>query len=60
MTDEPDAVPEETPPELEDGDEVEVSPIRHFEWTLGKDLERRVDQYLVDRVGYLSRNESSG
>jgi 23S rRNA pseudouridine1911/1915/1917 synthase len=31
--------------------------MRHFEWRLGKDLTRRVDQYLVDRVGYLSRNE---
>lgn len=31
--------------------------LRHYEWRLGKDLERRVDQYLVDRVGYLSRNE---
>lgn len=31
--------------------------MRHFEWRLGKDLTRRIDQYLVDRVGYLSRNE---
>jgi 23S rRNA pseudouridine1911/1915/1917 synthase len=48
---------EEVSPELEDGDELELAPIRHFEWRLGKDLDRRVDQYLVDRVGYLSRNE---
>ena len=38
-------------------DDAEPSPIRQFEWVLGKDLERRVDQYLVDRVGYLSRSE---
>lgn len=31
--------------------------LRRFEWRLGKDLERRLDQYLVDRIGYLSRNE---
>lgn len=31
--------------------------LRHFSWKLGKTLERRVDQYLVDRIGYLSRNE---
>jgi 23S rRNA pseudouridine1911/1915/1917 synthase len=58
-------LPPDISPELEDGDGVgddaepdaEIAPIRHFEWTLGKDLERRVDQYVVDRVGYLSRNE---
>lgn len=48
---------EDVDPELEDGDDAEPSPIRKFEWTLGKDLERRVDQYVVDRVGYLSRAE---
>jgi len=34
-----------------------IVPMRHFRFTLGKTLDRRVDQYLVDRVGYLSRNE---
>lgn len=64
MTDEPDEIPEdlaEESPELEDGDEIEASAepavVRTFQWTLGKDLERRVDQYLVDRIGYLSRAE---
>lgn len=38
-------------------DASDVAAMRHFEWTLGKNLERRVDQYLVDRVGYLSRNQ---
>lgn len=36
--------------EHEDGD------LREFRWKLGKNLTRRIDQYLVDRVGYLSRN----
>ncbi|MDB5295246.1 MAG: rluD 2 [Phycisphaerales bacterium] len=30
--------------------------LRHFKWKVTKNLVRRVDQYLVDRVGYLSRN----
>ncbi|MEM6561577.1 MAG: RluA family pseudouridine synthase [Planctomycetota bacterium] len=30
---------------------------REFEWRVGKDLDRRLDQYIVDRVGYLSRAE---
>jgi 23S rRNA pseudouridine1911/1915/1917 synthase len=35
----------------EDGD------LREFTYKLGKNLTRRIDQYLVDRIGYLSRNE---
>jgi 23S rRNA pseudouridine1911/1915/1917 synthase len=35
----------------------EESEIEHYRWRLSKDLVRRLDQYLVDRVGYLSRNE---
>lgn len=38
-------------PEVE---EAEVAFERH-EWRIGKNLERRLDQYLVDRIGYLSR-----
>jgi 23S rRNA pseudouridine1911/1915/1917 synthase len=42
------------------GDEVEESEqdadVRHLEFVIGKNLIRRLDQYLVDRVGYLSRN----
>src|SRR4051812_16966627 len=30
--------------------------VRHFHWRISKNLTRRIDQYLVDRVGYLSRN----
>jgi 23S rRNA pseudouridine1911/1915/1917 synthase len=35
-------------------DEVE-SDVEHFRFTLSKTLTRRIDQYLVDRVPYLSR-----
>jgi len=37
--------------DAEDGD------LREFRFKLGKNLTRRLDQYLVDRIGYLSRNE---
>lgn len=33
----------------------EESDVVHFKWRVGKNLTRRIDQYLVDRVGYLSR-----
>src|SRR5947207_2692126 len=29
--------------------------VRHFRWRVSKNLTRRIDQYLTDRVGYLSR-----
>lgn len=41
----------ETPAETTDDADVE-----HFHFHVGKDLTRRIDQYLVDRVPYLSRN----
>ncbi len=37
----------------EDQDESETV---RFKWKVTKDLTRRIDQYLVDRVGYMSRN----
>ena len=37
---------------VESPDEAEV---RHFQWRVSKNITRRIDQYLVDRVGYLSR-----
>jgi 23S rRNA pseudouridine1911/1915/1917 synthase len=37
-------------PEPDDSEDL-----RHFHWRIGKNLTRRLDQYLVDRVGYLSR-----
>jgi 23S rRNA pseudouridine1911/1915/1917 synthase len=48
---------EPDPDALETIEDADDAPMRSFEWTLAKNLERRVDQYLVDRVGYLSRNE---
>src|SRR6476659_10199427 len=33
----------------------EESDVEHFQWRVSKNLTRRLDQYLVDRVGYLSR-----
>ncbi len=35
----------------------EESENEHYRWRLSKNLTRRVDQYLVDRVGHLSRAE---
>lgn len=29
--------------------------VEHYRWRVAKNLTRRIDQYLVDRVGYLSR-----
>jgi 23S rRNA pseudouridine1911/1915/1917 synthase len=48
----PDADADSAEQELsEDGE------LREFKFRLGKTLARRIDQYLVDRIGYLSRNE---
>src|SRR5206468_3516270 len=41
--------PYDSPEESSDSD------IAHFRWKVTKNLIRRIDQYLVDRVGYLSR-----
>jgi len=46
---------DETGDEIPDADGVVA--MRHFTFKLGKTLDRRIDQYLVDRIGYLSRNE---
>src|SRR3982751_1604684 len=35
----------------------EESETEKYRWRLSKNLVRRLDQYLVDRVGYLSRAE---
>jgi len=43
----PDDIPQETEPEAE---------VETFAWRIGKNMTRRIDQYLVDRVSYLSRN----
>src|SRR5437762_1148581 len=31
------------------------SDVEHFHWRVSKNITRRIDQYLVDRIGYLSR-----
>ena len=38
-----------------DTSEETESDVVHFSWRVTKNLTRRIDQYLVDRVGYLSR-----
>lgn len=55
----------EQPAPAPSGDELELiesplesaeeSDVEHFRWRVAKNLTRRIDQYLVDRVGYLSR-----
>jgi 23S rRNA pseudouridine1911/1915/1917 synthase len=42
--------------ELAGAEEEVENDVRHFHWKVSKNLTRRIDQYLVDRVGYLSRN----
>lgn len=37
-------------------DEAEEADVEHFQFRLGKNLTRRIDQYLTDRISYLSRN----
>ena len=53
----PAAFSPEGPPDTgaEAGDDAD-SDVEHYHFRIGKDLERRLDQYLVDRVPYLSRN----
>lgn len=57
----PDAAPTQATEAAFDEGDVDApsddASLRHFSWKLGKTLDRRVDQYLVDRIGYLSRNE---
>src|SRR5947209_2672442 len=46
-----DSQPDSDVPEISD----EEADVEHFHWRISKNLTRRIDQYLVDRVGYLSR-----
>lgn len=46
-------VPEDT--QLDTADSSEEADVVRYKWRIGKNLTRRIDQYLVDRVGYLSR-----
>jgi 23S rRNA pseudouridine1911/1915/1917 synthase len=43
-------------PEAVFTDAAEESDVEHFSWRVTKNLTRRIDQYLVDRVPHLSRN----
>src|SRR5947207_1457629 len=36
-------------------DDSSEADLKHYRWRVAKNLTRRIDQYLVDRVGYLSR-----
>src|SRR6476620_1235412 len=49
-TDPPDDLPEDDP-----AIESDEQDLKHYQWRVTKNLTRRIDQYLVDRVGYLSR-----
>ncbi|MDB5302789.1 MAG: rluD 2 [Phycisphaerales bacterium] len=54
-----DATPEidpELPVEPESVEAPDEGDVAHYRFRLGKKLIRRIDQYLVDRVPYLSRN----
>jgi 23S rRNA pseudouridine1911/1915/1917 synthase len=42
--------------ETPDSDAAEEADVAHFVFKLSKNLTRRIDQYLVDRVPHLSRN----
>jgi 23S rRNA pseudouridine1911/1915/1917 synthase len=46
--------PEQSDELIPQSDESEQD-LEHFRWRIAKNLTRRIDQYLVDRVGYLSR-----
>jgi 23S rRNA pseudouridine1911/1915/1917 synthase len=41
--------------QLADAEGSQDGDLREFKFKLGKNLTRRIDQYLVDRIGYLSR-----
>lgn len=46
---------EQTELESEVAADAGEADVEHFHWRVSKNLSRRIDQYLVDRVGYLSR-----
>lgn len=51
MSEDPDIL-DDAAPQTDEESETE-----QYRWRLSKNLTRRIDQYLVDRVGYLSRAE---
>src|SRR6478672_10450161 len=52
MSEAPENLDEDAIPQTDEESETEK-----YRWRLSKNLVRRLDQYLVDRVGYLSRAE---
>ena len=52
--------PTDPPDPHEPSVDAEESDVEHFQWKVTKNLTRRLDQYLVDRVGYLSRAVCKG
>ena len=48
--------PPDVPPDAAVAESTDDADVEHYHFRIGKDLERRLDQYLVDRVPYLSRN----
>ena len=52
MTEETDP---QAPPDAIEVQDAEGADVEHFHWRVSKNLTRRIDQYLVDRIGYLSR-----
>ncbi|HEY8665053.1 MAG TPA: RluA family pseudouridine synthase [Tepidisphaeraceae bacterium] len=53
---EPSPHPVEEPLDVIESDAAEESDVEHYNFKVSKNLTRRIDQYLVDRVPYLSRN----
>jgi 23S rRNA pseudouridine1911/1915/1917 synthase len=53
-SDQPDELTED--PTLAAPVEVEEEDVEHFHYRIGKNLTRRIDQYLTDRIAYLSRS----
>jgi len=47
--------PKAAPPDAIQVEDAEGADVEHFHWRVSKNLTRRIDQYLVDRIGYLSR-----
>jgi len=52
----PPSTPDPAEPALAAAISAEEGDVKHYHWRVAKCLVRRIDQYLVDRVGYLSRN----
>ncbi|MGH7213550.1 MAG: RluA family pseudouridine synthase [Tepidisphaeraceae bacterium] len=50
-----DELPQEGDADAAPETETEDADVERYRWRIGKNLTRRVDQYLVDRVSYLSR-----